>query len=95
MNVEDVLSSRLRMRILKILGQIGELNVSDIARRLGVNFTTTSGHLRVLENEGLLLHKSYGRIRLYRLNDKSAKAVAVGNLMDVWERVDKQHQLKH
>ncbi len=90
MDVEDVLSSRLRMRILKILDQIGESNVSDIARRLGVNFTTTSGHLRVLEDEGLLLHKNYGRIKLYRLNDKSAKAAAVSSLMDVWERVDKQ-----
>jgi len=41
MNIEDVFSSRIPMKILKILVQMGELNVSEIARRLRVNYVTT------------------------------------------------------
>jgi len=89
MDVEDIFSSKLRMKILKILVQMGELNVSEIARRLGVNYNTTSKHLKVLEDEGILQHKVFGRIRLYRLNEHSPKAKAVQNLMDAWEHANK------
>ena len=90
MDVEDVFSSRLRIKILKILMQVGELNVSEIARRLGVNYNTTSKHLNVLEDEGILQHKVFGRIRLYRLNEHSPKAKAVQDLMEAWEHANKQ-----
>jgi predicted ArsR family transcriptional regulator len=86
MDVDDVFSSKLRMKILKILVQVGELNVSEIARRLGVNYNTTREHLKVLEDEGILQHKVFGRIRLYRLNERSPKARAIQKLVEVWEQ---------
>jgi len=89
MDIEDVFSSRLRVKILKILVQMRELNVSEIARRLGVNYNTTSRHLKVLEDKGILQHKVFGRIRLYRLNEHSPKARAVQNLMEAWEHANK------
>jgi predicted transcriptional regulator len=85
MDVEDVFCSRLRVKILRLLAQMSELNVSDVARRLGVNYNATSKHLTVLEDEGILQHKVFGRIRLYRFNEKSPKAKAVQNLIEVWE----------
>ena len=90
MDVEDVFSSRLRIKILKILMQVGELNASEIARRLGVNYNTTSKHLKVLEVEGILQHKVFGRIRIYRLNEHSPKARALQNLLEAWEHANKQ-----
>ena len=86
MNVEDFVSSRLRMKILKILSKVGELNISGIARRLGVNYGTTNKHLKVLENEGIVQHKRFGRIRIYRLNQHSPKTKAIQDLLDVWEQ---------
>ncbi len=85
MNVEDVFSSRIRVKILKILTQVGELNVSDIARRLKVNYTTTRNNLNILESEGMLLHKQFGRIRIYRLNERSEKTRASQMLLEAWE----------
>jgi len=90
MNVEDVFSSRLRMKILKILYAVGELNVSDFARRLKVNYASTSKHLKILEEEGILQHKMFGRICLYRYNEQSAKAKAVQTLIEVWEKQNKK-----
>jgi len=88
MDVEDVFSSKLRMKILKVIAQVGELNVSEIARRLGANYETTSMHLKILEDEGIIQHKAFGRIRLYRLSE-SPKARAVQNLMEVWKHANK------
>jgi DNA-binding transcriptional ArsR family regulator len=83
--LEEVFSSKPRMKILKLIERLGELNVSDIARRIGVNFTTTSKHLQLLESEGILQQRTYGRIRMYRFNQASPKAKAVQSLIEVWE----------
>lgn len=88
--IEEVFSSRPRMKILKLIARLGELNVSDVARRIGVNFTTTSRHLKVLEDEGILQQRVYGRIRMYRFNQASAKARVVQNLIETWEEQNKK-----
>jgi len=88
MNVEEVFCSRLRMKILRTIIQVGELNVSQIARRLRLNYTTTSRHLKVLEDEGILTHKEFGRIHLYRLNEHSLKAKAAQTLIEAWEQAN-------
>jgi len=85
MNVEDVFSSRLRMKILKILFNVRELNVSEIARSLKINYISATKHLKILEDEGILQHKMFGRIRLYRVNEQSPKTKALQNLIDTWE----------
>jgi len=84
--LEEIFSSKPRMKILKFIARLGELNVSDVARRIGVNFTTTSRHLQLLEDEGILTQRTYGRIRMYRFNQASAKAKAVQDLIEVWEK---------
>ncbi len=85
MELEEVFSSKSRMKILKLIYQLGQLNVSDVARRLKLNFASTSDHLKLLECEGILQERKYGRVRMYRFNEGSAKAKAVQNLIDAWE----------
>jgi len=85
MEFEEVFSSKPRMKILKIISRLGTLNVSDIARRIKLNYSTTNQHLKLLESEEILQQRIYGRIRMYRFKDGSTKAIAVQNLIDVWE----------
>jgi DNA-binding transcriptional ArsR family regulator len=84
--VEDVFSSKGRVKILRLLVEIGELNISEIARRAGLNYATTNQHLGILESAGLILHKSFGRIRIYRLNENNPYAKAVKGLIEGWEQ---------
>lgn len=86
MELEEVFSSKPRMKILKLIDKLGQLNVSDIARRIKMNYSATDEHLKLLEAEGILQERTYGRIRLYRFNDASPKAKAVQNLIEVWEQ---------
>ena len=74
------------MKILKLVFELGSLNVSEIARRCSSNFATTAEHLKVLESEGILHELTYGRVRMYRFNEGSAKAKAVKNLIETWEQ---------
>jgi len=90
MQIEEVFSSKSRMKILKLIARLGALNISDIARRINLNYTATNQHLKLLEAEGILQQKVYGRIRIYKFNESSPKAKAVQNLIETWEQVNKQ-----
>jgi len=82
--LEEVFSSKLRMKILKLLYELGSLNVSEVARRTGSNFATTAEHLKALETEGILQETTYGRVRMYRFNEASLTAIAVKKLIEAW-----------
>lgn len=86
MDIEEVFSSKPRMKILRLVARLGALNVSDIARRIKLNYTTTNQHLKLLEAEGILQQRVYGRIRMYKFSNGSAKARAVQNLIETWEQ---------
>jgi DNA-binding transcriptional ArsR family regulator len=85
MSIEDVFSSKGRVKILRILSEIGELNISEIARRAGLNYTTTNQHLQVLENNKLVCHKTFGRIRIFRYNEENPRAIKIRQLMEFWQ----------
>lgn len=80
------MSSKPRIKILKLITRLGALNVSDIARRVNLNYSATSEHLKLLEAEGILMQKSYGRIRIYKFSENSPKARALRNLVEAWEQ---------
>jgi len=86
MEIEEVFSSKPRLKIIKLVAQLGALNVSDIARRINLTYSATNAHLKLLETEGILTHRIYGRIHMYRFNETSPKAKAVQNLIEVWEQ---------
>jgi len=89
MPIEDILSSKGRIRILRILTEIGELNITEIARRAGLNYSTTKQHLQALQNAGILRHKKFGRIRIFCLNEKNPQARIIKNLINFWEQTNK------
>ena len=86
MELEEVISSKLRMKILKVIYKSGQPNISDIARQTNANFSSTAKHLKLLESEGILQVHLYGKVRMYRFKEGSARAQAVQNLIEVWEQ---------
>lgn len=87
MKIEEFFSSKLRMKILKLFLKLGELNVSEVTRRLGANYKTAKRHLKILENEGILQHKTFGRIHLYRINESSPKTRVLRELVECWDKL--------
>jgi DNA-binding transcriptional ArsR family regulator len=85
MAIEDVFSAKGRVKILRILSEMGELNISEIARRAGLNYATANQHLKILEDYNLVIHKTFGRIRIFRYNEKNPRAKMISQLMEFWE----------
>jgi DNA-binding transcriptional ArsR family regulator len=62
---EELLGSRGRIRVLRVIAESGELNISEVARRAGMNYTSVDRHLTKLREMGLLREKRYGKIRIF------------------------------
>ena len=84
MELEDVFCSKTRMKVLKLLFRCGQLNTTDLARRLGVNYATTLSHLTLLKNEGVVTDRLSGKTRFFRFTN-TLKAQAVMKLIEEWE----------
>ena len=61
---EGLLGSKGRIRVLQVLAESGELNVTEVARRTGMNYTSVERHLERLKGMGLVREKRYGKIRI-------------------------------
>jgi DNA-binding transcriptional ArsR family regulator len=81
---EDVFCSKTRMKILKLLFKLGQLNTSDLAHRLGANYATTLRHLALLEREDVIAERLSGKTRFFRFTN-SLKARTVMKLLEEWK----------
>ena len=89
--LSDILSSRGRIKILELLSRTMELNISEIARRVGLNYSTTNRHLEKLEGAGILTQKRFSRIRIYSFCENSSHALAIKELVESWRSIDSHH----
>ena len=83
--LEDVLSSKGRVRILKLLAELGELNVSAISRNINLNHSAVKEHLKFLTEAGLIREKRFGRILIYQFRDNNILAHSLKQLFKIWE----------
>jgi len=73
------------MKILKLLFKLGQLNTSDVARRVGTNYEIALRHLALLDKEGVIQQRLSGKTRFFRLAS-TAKAKATIRLLDEWSQ---------
>ncbi|MFW9830182.1 MAG: winged helix-turn-helix domain-containing protein [Candidatus Thorarchaeota archaeon] len=85
-SVELLFSSRGRIKIIRLLAECGELNISEIARRTQLNHSTTRRHLQFLERAKLVQEKTFGRIRIYRYKIENLRALALRRFIELWEK---------
>ncbi|NHK32004.1 MAG: winged helix-turn-helix transcriptional regulator [Asgard group archaeon] len=83
--IEEVLSSKGRILILKTLAEMEELNISAIARVTNLNHSTTTQHLEFLTKAGLVQEKKFGRIKIFRYRSENIKARSLKKLFEIWE----------
>ncbi len=67
--IENILSSKNRVRIIKYLMVKEHANASLISRELNIHYLNVKEHLEFLEKNGIVIKKRYGRITIYSLNN--------------------------
>lgn len=64
-----------RQMLLVVWFRGGKMTAGQIAGRFSHSWPTTSRHLRVLEDAGLLAHEKKGRTRAYRVDQRKLDLV--------------------
>lgn len=88
----EVLSSRLRLRILYILARVGEINVTALTRMLKTNYRVVEQQLKILAELGLIEDRRFGKIRLIRLRRDSELVQA---LVEFFDKITKTSPQAH
>jgi predicted transcriptional regulator len=79
------MSSYGRTKVLTVMLETGELNISEIMRRSGLSHSATAKHLEFLTKSGILTEKRFNRIRIFRLDDSSPLTGALSRFYTDWK----------
>jgi DNA-binding transcriptional ArsR family regulator len=82
------MSSYGRTKVLTIMLETGELNISEITRRSGLSHSATARHLEFLTKSGILTEKHFNRIRIFRVDQSSPFVGALTRFYGEWKEAD-------
>lgn len=83
--LDNLFASRGRVKILKLLADNLELNISKIVQSTCLNHSSTRSHLNLFVDAGIVEKKEFGRIQIYRFRVEDLKVRAIKRLFDLWE----------
>ncbi len=84
-NIENILGSKARIKILKILAINHELSISQIIKKSRLNHTSVKSHLNYLKSLNLIQEKVFGRIKIYRYKTENIRAKSLKKFIEIWE----------
>jgi predicted transcriptional regulator len=88
LEVDELFSSRGRVRVMGVVMEGNELNISEITRRAGISHSATSVHLDFMVRMGLLTEKRFNKIRIFVVNRSSPYAEILQRFMADWKSLD-------
>lgn len=83
----EVLGSRPKMKILSILLNVGELNITMLVKQSGLGYRTVEHHIRELQELGLVAEKRFGRIRIVELRRSDPRISSLRRFLAEWKLV--------
>jgi DNA-binding transcriptional ArsR family regulator len=84
-SLSRVLSSSGRTKILTVLSNVGELHLSEIARKTDQSYSATDRHLEELSEASIVEEHDYGRVRMFRLNLDNPRTKILRQLILEWD----------
>ncbi len=83
MILEELLSSKGRVKVLNIMLEYGALNLTEIMRKSGLSYTSVVRHLEYLKKVGIVKEIRYGKLRIFLLEERNSLVIALKNLLEV------------
>ena len=89
MSFEEIISYKTRVKILKYLIHVKEINITELVRKLELNHSVALSHLEYLKKVGLIEEKRFGRIRIIRINEDDPRIELLKKLFKAFEEYNK------
>ena len=85
MDLETVVASACRRRILRVLSRMGRVHVMELVRKVNSTYSQVNPNLRILQEEGIIIDERFGRMRVIRLNKENPKTDALLQALKILE----------
>ena len=85
MDLETVVASACRRRILRVLSRRGRVHVMELVRRVNSTYSQVNPNLRILAEEGIIIDEHFGRMRVIRLNKENQKTTILLQALKILE----------
>lgn len=85
--IEEIFSSKGRVRVLRTLIKEQELNISEIARKTRLSHTSVEEHLEKLCKASIITEKRFGRIRIFKFNENNPIAKIIKDMFGKIEEI--------
>jgi predicted transcriptional regulator len=73
MDLETLMASACRRKILRVLSRRGRTNVMAIVREVNSTYNQVNSNLQILQKEGIIFDEYFGRMRVVRLNWENSR----------------------
>lgn len=73
MNLERLLTSSCRQKILKELSRVKKIHIMGLVRNINSTYIEVNRNIKILEKEGIVTDQRVGRMRMLRLNHENPK----------------------
>jgi len=75
MDLETILASSCRRKMLKTLWKLGQTNVMELVLKVNSTYSQVNPNLQILEKEGIIADRHFGRMRIIQLNKENSKTL--------------------
>ncbi len=87
LHLEEVFGTAGRVKVLLMLIDQEEMNISQIVRLSGLEHSSVQKYLKSLCEQHLIHEKRYGRIRIFAIEEKNPYVVLLKRFFADWRRM--------
>ncbi|MFP3230656.1 MAG: ArsR family transcriptional regulator [Caldisphaera sp.] len=85
MDIEKVLASKGKVRILKVLMKEGQVNISRLVKLTGLHHDVIVKNMEDLKEMGIVEEKRYGKLRIYMIDLRDPK---ISGLYEIFKEIE-------
>ncbi|MBO3757518.1 MAG: winged helix-turn-helix domain-containing protein [Thermoproteota archaeon] len=88
--IRIIISSELRLNIVKVLNEKGPLNIGSLSSNLNKSRQLIKHHISILEKSNIIMQRNYGSLKVYELTEFGKRLLA--KIQD--EKMKKENEKK-
>lgn len=83
MKLQQVIASSCRQKILVAMSRVKRTHVTSLVRMINSTYNQVSRNLQILETEGIVKIRHYGRMKMIELSSENPKTLALMKALSI------------
>jgi hypothetical protein len=93
-NLEKIVSSSCRRKIVKYLLTVSSSNIMELVRKTNSTYNQVNSNLLILKSEGILKEERFGGFRKIQLNKENPRTIVILHVLKILAFAEEQNESK-